>query len=84
MTFRLRPQEDPGNFVIFKGWDGHSIAGSGAGDRTGVAVPWAPGVRVDLVRELLKNILSSEDYAKYGAQLEPHKTGRAYDLSRSG
>ena len=30
-------------------------------------------VRVDLVRELLKNILSSEDYAKYSAQLEPPK-----------
>ena len=37
------------------------------------AVPWAPGVRVDLVRELLKNILSSDDYAKYSAQLEPPK-----------
>ena len=37
------------------------------------AVPWAPGVRVDLVRELLKNILSTEDYAKYSAQLEPPK-----------
>ena len=30
-------------------------------------------MRVDLVRELLKNILSSEDYAKYSAQLEPPK-----------
>ena len=37
------------------------------------AIPWAPGVRVDLVRELLKSILSSEDYAKYSAQLEPPK-----------
>ena len=37
------------------------------------AVPWALGVRVDLVRELLKNVLSSEDYAKYSAQLEPPK-----------
>ena len=37
------------------------------------AIPWAPGVRVDLVRELLKNILSSEDYAKCSAQLEPPK-----------
>ena len=37
------------------------------------AIPWAPGVRVDLVRELLKNILSSEDYAQYSAQLEPPK-----------
>ena len=37
------------------------------------AIPWAPGVRVDLVRELLKNILSSEDYAKKSAQLEPPK-----------
>ena len=37
------------------------------------AIPWAPGVRVDLVRELLKNILTSEDYAKYSAQLEPPK-----------
>ena len=36
-------------------------------------IPWAPGVRVDLVRELLKNILSSEDYAKYSAQLEAPK-----------
>ena len=35
------------------------------------AIPWAPGVRVDLVRELLKNILTNEDYAKYSAQLEP-------------
>ena len=28
---------DPGNFVIFKGWDGHSkpVPGSGAGERTG-------------------------------------------------
>ena len=38
--------------------------------RTGNTVPWAPGVRVDLVRELLKNILTNEDY-KYSAQLEP-------------
>ena len=30
-------------------------------------------MRVDLVRELLKNVLSSEDYAKYSAQLEPPK-----------
>ena len=30
-------------------------------------------VCVDLVRELLKNILSSDDCAKYGAQLEPPK-----------
>ena len=37
------------------------------------AIPWAPGVRVDLVRELLKNILTNEDYAKYSAQLEPPK-----------
>ena len=28
VAFRLRPPEDPGNFVIFKGWDGHSIDGS--------------------------------------------------------
>ena len=41
--------------------------------RTGNTVPWAPGVRVDLVRELLKNILTNEDYAKYSAQLEPPK-----------
>ena len=40
---------------------------------TGNTVPWAPGVRVDLVRELLKNILTNEDYAKYSAQLEPPK-----------
>ena len=37
------------------------------------AVPWVPGVRVDLVRDLLKNILSSDDYAKYSARLEPPK-----------
>ena len=40
---------------------------------TGNTVPWAPGVRVDLVRELLKNILTNEDYAKYSARLEPPK-----------
>ena len=39
----------------------------------GNTVPWAPGVRVDLVRELLKSILTNEDYAKYSAQLEPPK-----------
>ena len=38
-----------------------------------ISVPWAPGVRVDLVRELLKSILTNEDYAKYSAQLEPPK-----------
>ena len=37
---------------------------------TGNTVPWAPGVRVDLVRELLKNILTNEDYAKYSADVE--------------
>ena len=36
-------------------------------------IPCSPGVRVDLVRELLKNILSSEDSAKKSAQLEPPK-----------
>ena len=39
----------------------------------GSNAPWAPGVRVDLVRELLKSILSNEDYEKYSAQLEPPK-----------
>ena len=37
------------------------------------AVPFAPGMRVDLIRELLKQLLSEEDCAKYSLQLEPKR-----------
>ena len=37
------------------------------------AVPFAPGVRVDLLRDLLKTLLTDEDCAKKSAQLEPKR-----------
>ena len=64
--------EDPGNFVIFKGWDGHSIDGSpslGKGQATG---------RVDVPRRCYRDFLrlcECRSATQVSAVCRPRKPG---------